>query len=813
MNKKTRAYTLTFLGSLTILLLFSLSMGLFPFTDKVLFSGDLASQYIPFANLYKQFFHDPSQMIYSFMNGIGSNTLSLVSYYLTSPFNLILLFFPTRDLTIGMMVVIYTKIIVSSLTMTYYLGSRKQLWNGWNMILSLSFSFCGFATVYCYNVMWLDVMVWLPLIIGGLERYIDENRPALFQWSLFFLFISNYYMAYMVSLFLAMYFIYWVIRHHHAPWKKWIQRFFAFVGRSLILVMIAGVIYVPTLIGMLNTDKSSFDVQQFIKPLTQFGLFGLSGLGIGASQYEWRLEHVPILYTGLLVLILTVAYFLNQHISKRQRWIDFGFITILFLCLWLTPLTMIFQMFQPTAGFPFRFTYLISFMMVVLASEEVRQFSNQRPKIILSSALIILLFSLCLLTFYCDKAKYQIVPANLWLSIGMVILLTLGLSCYLTQHWWKYVLCGLSLLDLTVNFYFISQNIGTISQRNYAQYIEKYQQALPPQKGIERLDNLDVIASEWGMNTVGYNDGALLGFNGVNGYTSSLENNSLKLDYSLGLYSWNERRISNIGATPLTQFVLNVTKGLATHHQQFKVKDEAGKGAIIPLAKKLPTMGSQLFANQNKVSQSLWGVNVFHPVAVRLLSSAPHQVSYRLTAPTSGLLYVQIPHKVGYSDQYQIFVNGKRQTFGTEIKAKTLLPIKKLAANQSVEVTLKTKHDNLQKDVFQWQLFDTETFQQKRNRTPTATLERKGLTLTGEIDSPTSNVLLSIPYDSQWQALVNGKKVRLEKNSLSLMTLPVTKGKNTIELIYRPLSLYLGLVVSLIGLFLEGLLLIYRHKK
>lgn len=814
MKKKVRSYIFTLIGSIMILTIFTYAMHLFPFSDKVLFSGDLASQYIPFANFYKQLFHDSSQAIYSFMNGLGSNSLSLISYYLTSPFNLILLLFPTSQLTIGMMVIMYLKIIISSLTMSCYLGERKQLWGGWNAILSLSFAFCGFVTVYCYNILWLDVMIWLPLIVYGLELYIDYRKSTLFQWSLFLLFISNYYMAYMVSLFLAMYFVYWVVQYHFEEWKKYIGVFFGFVGRSLVLVMIAGFIYIPTIIGMLHTGKSSFNIKDFIDPLRQFGFFGLSGFGIGASQYEWRLEHVPTLYVGLLVLILSVAYFLNTRISKRERVINFSFITLLFLCLWLTPLTMVFQMFQPTAGFPFRFTYLISFMLIVFASEEIHHLQHQQRKMVYSSIIIILVFSFCLVIYYCNRANYKINPDNLWLSIFATVVFMIGMIVYMTamKYWVKYLLFGLSILDLTSNFYAMSQNIGTVSQSAYSDYIYQYHKAIPKQTTVERLDNMDVDANDWGMDTVGYNDGPLLSFNGVNGYTSSMENTSLHVNYALGLYSWNERRISNIGETPLTQFILNVTKNISTNNRHFVVNDDEGKGALIPLKQSLPKMTTQLFENQNRISQSIWKQDVFSKVNTKLLSSTKNQMIWQLTVPKDGMLYVQIPRKISYDDEYQIFINGKRQRFGTEIKAKTLLPIKNMTTNEKLDVKIQTKKESLN-DNFKWGLFDTNKFKTLRNQITTFALERKDLTLIGCVQSKKKeNMLISIPYDSQWLATVNGKKVEIQKNSLSLMTIPVSKGTNHIRLCYRPTSLYVGIIVSVIGLLLECIL-IYRGRK
>ena len=59
--------------------------------------------------------------------------------------------------------------------------------------------------------MWLDGLVFLPLIILGIEKIIDERRPLLYIISLAVMLYANYFIAYMICLFSCLYFICYLI--------------------------------------------------------------------------------------------------------------------------------------------------------------------------------------------------------------------------------------------------------------------------------------------------------------------------------------------------------------------------------------------------------------------------------------------------------------------------------------------------------------------------------------------------------------------------------------------------------------------------
>ena len=80
---------------LPVLLLIVLSIwgGTYPFGPESFLTEDLKYQYIDFFTWYREVLTGDANIFYSFAQGMGSNTWGLFSYYLASPFNLIILLF------------------------------------------------------------------------------------------------------------------------------------------------------------------------------------------------------------------------------------------------------------------------------------------------------------------------------------------------------------------------------------------------------------------------------------------------------------------------------------------------------------------------------------------------------------------------------------------------------------------------------------------------------------------------------------------------------------------------------------------------
>lgn len=74
----------------------------------------------------------------------------------------------------------------------------------------------------------------------------------------------------------------------------------------------------------------------------------------------------------------------------------------------------------------------------------------------------------------------------------------------------------------------------------------------------------------------------------------------------------------------------------------------------------------------------------------------------------------------------------------------------------------------------------------------------------GEVDSAGGILVTSIPYSTGWTALVDGEEVEVERVNAGFIGIPVAEGRHTIEFTYQTPLLFLGTILSIVGLVSLG---------
>lgn len=100
--KENRVYVIVLAVSALFWVLISIFMGYAPFGNNSFLTNDAIHQYYPFMGQYRERLLEGQSLQYSFGGGMGFNFLSLWSYYLSSPLNLIILLFPADGLDFAM---------------------------------------------------------------------------------------------------------------------------------------------------------------------------------------------------------------------------------------------------------------------------------------------------------------------------------------------------------------------------------------------------------------------------------------------------------------------------------------------------------------------------------------------------------------------------------------------------------------------------------------------------------------------------------------------------------------------------------------
>lgn len=96
--------------------------GYYPFGERALLASDLEIHYIDFFSWFSDVVHGEASPFFSFASGLGSNMWGTLSYYLSSPFSLLVLFFDEGQMPLFVYVISLVKIACMSLCLRLHCG-------------------------------------------------------------------------------------------------------------------------------------------------------------------------------------------------------------------------------------------------------------------------------------------------------------------------------------------------------------------------------------------------------------------------------------------------------------------------------------------------------------------------------------------------------------------------------------------------------------------------------------------------------------------------------------------------------------------
>ena len=96
MKKEYRLYAMAFVLPVILWGVIYAIWGQAPFGDKTLLIWDMKWQYVSFFSHLRDILHGDASVFYSFSRALGGEMLGVLSYYLLSPFNLIIYFFDKK---------------------------------------------------------------------------------------------------------------------------------------------------------------------------------------------------------------------------------------------------------------------------------------------------------------------------------------------------------------------------------------------------------------------------------------------------------------------------------------------------------------------------------------------------------------------------------------------------------------------------------------------------------------------------------------------------------------------------------------------
>ncbi|WP_124057478.1 YfhO family protein [Vaginisenegalia massiliensis] len=487
MKQTLKVYGLSWLLLSGILIVLACLFEFAPFGNETLLTVDLGQQYIDFFAYFKHTLltqHD--QFLYSFSKGIGGEMIGLCAYYLMSPFNLIFLFLKENHFAMGVQLVLYGKLLASCWSFQYFTRQKYSLTNIMSACFSLCYCLMSYIVAFNFNIMWLDAIIYLPLIALGLDHLIKGQSIRLYVLSLSLCLISSYYMGYMICLFLTLYSVYVMIENQiQFSRKTLLGKYGRFVGSSGLAVGLSAFILIPNILSLQHSKASH--TRMIFNWQADYDLKSIAGkLFLGAFDFDQLAKGAPLIYVGLLCLVLALFYFTNKAFPLIEKLWAVCLVLIFYLAFHFNSFNRIWHGGQAPIWYEHRFSFLLCFFILILAIKSYSHWSEQ-SHLTFKLGLSMLAFTGFSAYYYFQLDKTNnfsyLNPTKIGLSLVFMVILLFALNFPQNKFpLQECLLLGLVTCELMTNAGLILAEMSYVDESKFYDYTQQLRSATDPYK-------------------------------------------------------------------------------------------------------------------------------------------------------------------------------------------------------------------------------------------------------------------------------------------------------------------------------------------
>lgn len=216
--------------------------------------GDYNAQQIPFYKLCINAVQS-GNMGWSWQTDLGANFIGSYSFYtLGSPFFWFAALFPVSVSQYLMAPLLALKIALSSLFAFIYI--RRFVTNPNNALIGgILYAFSGFSLYNIFFNHFHEAIVFFPLLLTGLEEAVVNKRRGAFALAVALNAFVNYFFFIGECIFLVIYFV--VRLCMSKEFRIGARDFFCLAAESILGVMLAGILFVPSIYQVLDVPRST----------------------------------------------------------------------------------------------------------------------------------------------------------------------------------------------------------------------------------------------------------------------------------------------------------------------------------------------------------------------------------------------------------------------------------------------------------------------------------------------------------------------------------------------------------------------------
>lgn len=837
---------------------------------------DLFHQYGPlFSELYDRLTQFKS-LLYSWNTGGGGSFIGNYFNYLSSPVGAVIALIAGHENipeAIGVMVLI--KNALSAAAFAYYL---KKAFNKNDFTISafgLMYAFCGFFIAYYWNIMWIDAMYLLPLIILGIENIIKTRGCKLYVTALAFSFFANYYMSYMICIFSIVYFLVYFISNYSFKdsysdipvitdadntqtssgfnkiiYNRFLRGGITFAFSSVIAALLVAFALIPTYMCLKQCSATSGvfpEEEKFYNTIFDFIANHLAALEPTIRSSGDTV--LPNVYCGILTVILVPLYAFCNKISAKERAAHIIFLAIFFVGFNLNYANYILHAMHFPNDLPFRFSFIYSFLLLIMAYKVIVNIKSISSKGIIGSGLGVLIFTILVQEIGMGNVDNNTV----YISVAFTAIYTIILSLMRKK---EYAQSAVALLLLCCTFAEVA--IADIDHIKITQekvnFVNGYNDFTALKEKLDEDEGTDMYRLELTKsNTI--MDPSWFNYNGISVFSSMAYEKSANLQDKLGLDSNYINSYIYYSQTPIYNAMMGLkylvrNDDSTVNNELFEFVASCGKfnayknRYYLPIAycvsEKMTDFNSdysspfdvhndfwyyatgitgalkQIYASDYSCENIVDNESDFYSESFnysKLNSDAEGKITLKYPVTESQNLYVYVKGNTikninaytehGDFDYTQNIDEPYILDCGYCLEGDTL----------NVDIIVPTDEDSgyvecyvagLDKDVLeagyailQPGAMEIETFEETY--------------IKGTVNAAESKMLFtSINYDEGWTVSVDGRPAKIEKIGEALIGVQLEEGEHTVEFSYYPQGLKTGIFISVTALAVLIIFLIFR---
>ncbi len=822
------------LSSVIIILIYILQK-IAPFGNNSMLDVDFYHQYGPLLNELYDRIKSGESILYSFNTGGGIPFYRNFLNYLSSPFNLILFLFKKENIVMAFSIIIGIKAVFAASTMAYYLKSTFKKDGILIALFGCLYAFSGYFCAYYWNIMWLDGLVFLPLIMLGINKIIEEEKPMFYIISLALMLFANYFISYMICLFSVVYFIGLFIYKGNFKFKNIVKKGLMFALSSILSAGLIAFLLLPLFYSMTSISatgdefpilSTSFSISDYL-----FNHF----TGVSRTVFASDVLPLPNVYPGMLTLVLMITLFMNKKINVRFKIISAFALLFFFFSFNITTFDFIWHAFHIPNDLPWRYSFIYIFVMIVIGYYSIINIKGLNLiKLTLSFAII------CILLLLSSKLGFENINDKTVIICFIILILYYVLCVIISRKKFnkRFLYIPFSILVTFECVYAIDSNwninhdIKTFmsDKKPYKDLIEVAQK---DDNGLYRMEKTDYLT---------LNDGAWYDYKAVSTFTSMAYENTAKTQRMLGLAGNNiNSYYYRYYQTPVYNSMYNIKYIMGDYidndmyelistkdsHNLMRYKyDTSFAYAVNDEIKDWSLVSYKPFLNQQNFVTSSTGVNdVFEEVKVSEKSEIKSittkkdnligDLDYKLAQGESSItltldneLQKNIYLYVGANGINSIEVDGVYHSLTSDEYY-----VFDIGKKYSKEVNVKINFDGAEEGVLYFYAYtlNEDAFEEFYDSIKSNSLNVKEYNdtyIAGEINVDSDKTLFTtISYDDGWSIYVDGKKVKTKIIADTYLGCDIKKGTHDIKLIYYPKGMRQGLIISMISF---GVLVLYN---